>query len=137
MAYRGCLASGNGKIYKRIPVWRKIETTDHPDIPELVRKSSVLVTDYSSVYLDFVYQDKPVVFYQFDKGRFTKDHYSGLLFDQVQFGPVSTDPQGTATNALMAVRGEQQERIGKFFFYHDDKNCERTYECIRKVALSR
>lgn len=125
------------KYIKEFPSGGKIETTGHPDIPELVRESSVLVTDYSSVYLDFVYQDKPVVFYQFDKGRFTKDHYSGLLFDQVQFGPVSTDPQGTAANALMAVRGEKQERTGKFFFYHDDKNCERTYECIRKAVLSR
>jgi hypothetical protein len=36
------------------------------NVSDLIRNSSMLITDYSSVAFDFMYQDKPVIFYKFD-----------------------------------------------------------------------
>lgn len=33
------------------------------DVQELLKKSAILITDYSSVAMDFAYQDKPVLYY--------------------------------------------------------------------------
>lgn len=115
----------------------KVLTAVPPDIAELIRRSSVIVTDYSSVYMDFVYQNKPVVFYQFDKEHFTRDHYSGIFIDPKQFGPVTKGPRKTAENVLLAVNGEGRQDTQGFFFHHDDRNCERTFECIRTAILFR
>ena len=40
--------------------------SDYSDINDLYILSDVIITDYSSVFMDFVYMKKPVVFYQFD-----------------------------------------------------------------------
>ena len=37
------------------------------EVSKAIRTSSMLITDYSSVFWDFIYMDKPVVFYRFDK----------------------------------------------------------------------
>lgn len=45
------------------------------DVQALLRSSSLLVTDYSSVAFDFAYMGKPVVAYQFDRESFHAGHY--------------------------------------------------------------
>lgn len=37
------------------------------DIQELLKSAAVMVTDYSSVFMDMVYMRKPVLHYQFDE----------------------------------------------------------------------
>ena len=41
---------------------------------ELFNTSALMITDYSSVFFDFVYQKKPCIFYQFDKKDFFEKH---------------------------------------------------------------
>ena len=36
------------------------------DIQKVLKESSILITDYSSVFMDFAYMKKPIFFYQFD-----------------------------------------------------------------------
>lgn len=44
-----------------------IEFVDSSKLSDLIKKSSMLITDYSSVWSDFFFQNKPVIFYRFDK----------------------------------------------------------------------
>ena len=46
----------------------------HFDVQELLIESRILVTDYSSVCFDFCYMGKTVIFFQFDKEDFSKNH---------------------------------------------------------------
>lgn len=57
---------------------------------ELFNTSSLMITDYSSVFFDFVYQKKPCIFYQFDKDDFFEKHYKEgeFKFDTMAPGPI-------------------------------------------------
>ena len=59
---------------------------DDYDVQDLLIRSSVLVTDYSSVFFDFAYMGKPVIYYQFDEDEFRKNHYQEGYFSYREHG---------------------------------------------------
>ncbi|MFC2015949.1 CDP-glycerol glycerophosphotransferase family protein, partial [Chloroflexota bacterium] len=60
------------------------------DLQDAIVRSSLLITDYSSVAWDFLYLDKPVLFYQFDVEKFNE--YRGASIDLNDlFGPIARD----------------------------------------------
>lgn len=62
-----------------------IDATDYDDARELCMVADLLITDYSSICMDFVLQDKPTVFYAFDL-----DFYKGardFYFDYSSYVP--------------------------------------------------
>src|SRR5690606_20938139 len=50
------------------------------EIAPLLRQSAVVVTDYSSVYIDALYLDLPVLGFAYDLEHY-RDHQNGLLYD--------------------------------------------------------
>lgn len=50
-----------------------IDCTSYPDMQELLLISDLLLTDYSSSYLDFILMKKPVFFYMPDYSEFMKE----------------------------------------------------------------
>lgn len=108
------------------------------DIQDIMMKSEMLVTDYSSVYFDMAYMDRNIVFYQFDKRRYETEHYSGLLMDHSKFGYVAEDDSDLKEAILNGCRIDgKQEIYGdrmfiyEFFAHHDNGQCYRTYKEIR------
>lgn len=108
------------------------------DVQALLKESAVLVTDYSSVYFDFAYMKKPIIYYQFDEEDFFSRHYAKGYFDYRRhgFGDVCTE-ETTAIAALARIwdnsfqlEGCYAERIRAFFPLHDRNNCERIYHEI-------
>lgn len=56
------------------------------DIYPVLRLADALVSDYSSVYFDFMFTDKPLIFYPYDRDRYlTQDRE--LFFDYESFTP--------------------------------------------------
>jgi hypothetical protein len=51
-----------------------VHLVETDDISSMIRNTSLLITDYSSVAFDFMYQDKPVVFYKFDRDALYLNH---------------------------------------------------------------
>lgn len=45
-------------------------------VNEMLMRCRMLITDYSSVCWDILYQDKPSLFYQFDIGKYNEAHGS-------------------------------------------------------------
>lgn len=113
----------------------------HYDVQQLLKESMLLITDYSSVYFDFAYMQKPVLYYQFDESEYRSHHYSQGYFDYRRdgFGEVVTEE----TELLVLIerylmdgcrlKPEYQKRIEGFFPLHDEKNCERIYAEIQKL----
>lgn len=109
------------------------------DVQSLLKKSSILVTDYSSVFFDFVYMDKPVIFYQFDQNDFFAKHYksSGEVYP---FGNICKyeknlvdEIQETIANNYNLQKDFATET--KTFYKHRDRqNCERVFKTI--IGLS-
>lgn len=113
----------------------KIVTQGEVDVQHLIKESAVLLTDLSSVAMDFAFLHKPVVYYQFDAQRFPPPHADAL-----------TELPGPVLNNLSAViraldeafanggrmLPEYQRRADRFVAYRDTGNCERVFEAIRQ-----
>jgi CDP-glycerol glycerophosphotransferase (TagB/SpsB family) len=57
----------------------------------LLRHADALVTDYSSVYFDYLLLDRPVAFYAFDRERYESERGFYFDYDAVTAGPVADD----------------------------------------------
>lgn len=107
------------------------------DVQELLKESSLLVTDYSSVFFDFGYMHKPVIYYQFDREEFRRSHYQKGYFSYDDgFGPVAFD-----NDALIDYIGEycrngfQMDRkylkkVDEYFVLCDTDNCKRVFDSV-------
>ena len=113
----------------------------HYDVQALLIESAAMVTDYSSVFFDFAYMEKPEVLYQFDQQEYRAHHYSGGYFDYRRdaFGPVTEGMRETADHLIhlmetgCLMEPEYRERVHQFFAYRDRNNCERTVQAIRRL----
>lgn len=113
----------------------------HNDVQQLLMDSAVLVTDFSSVFFDFAYMEKPEVFFQPDEQEYREHHYSKGYFEYCVdgFGPVFTGVEETVSylTQLMetgcVIEQKYLNRIESFFTIKDGKNCERTYNAINNI----
>ena len=111
------------------------------DVQQLLKESKLLITDYSSVFFDFVYMNKPVIYYPFDIKQLRKKHYKEgyFNFSKNAFGKLLTDEEDIVNKIIsydkMNYRIENiyQMRINDFFSLRDTKNCERIYNEIIKL----
>ena len=108
------------------------------DVQTLLMESAMLVTDYSSIYFDFAYMKKPLVYYQFDYEKYRRGQYQeGYFSYEVDgFGPVVKAENDLVKliedgiNNQFVMDEKYAGRVDGFFAYHDDFNCERTYTAI-------
>ena len=113
------------------------------DYQKEFKEAKLLVTDYSSVFFDFAYLRKPVIYAQFDKEKFFNgEHvYDKGYFDYEKdgFGPVCYDYEKTLQTIIeylnndCKIKNQYLEKIDKFYAYNDDNNCKRVYEEILKL----
>lgn len=112
------------------------------DVQDLLINASLLVTDHSSVFFDFAYMKKPVLYYHFDQEQFAKVHSdkSYFDFDKQGFGYVCTNEELNIVNKLInyisndcQMEDKYQKRVDETFKYTDTENCKRNYEAIVKA----
>lgn len=107
-------------------------------VQDLLKESKLLVTDFSSVYFDFGYMRKPVVYFQFDEATFNDEHYTKGYFDYRRdgFGDVCLKIEEAADSIIkiiennFAAEDKYLKRMDVNFIYRDNKNCERIYNRI-------
>lgn len=113
----------------------------HYDVQTLLKESMLLITDFSSVFFDFAYMQKPVLYYQFDEEEYRAKNYAAGYFDYRRdgFGEVVTE-EDALLSLLEQYLGDDcqlkeqyRKRIEGFFPLHDEKNCERIYAEICKI----
>lgn len=112
------------------------------DVQALLIESSVLITDYSSVFFDFAYMGKPEIFFQFDSNEFAANHYKRGYFDYASdaFGLVarSADQVIDELEKILSNDCVMEEpyasRCKKEFAFIDNMNCERTFNAISELG---
>ena len=108
------------------------------DVQNLLLRCSLLITDYSSVFFDVGYMEKPVIYYQFDMEDFRKYSYQEgyFIYEKHGFGPVVKTEEALMEALLTCARNdfrmekEYHDRLDAFFPIRDEKNCERTFQAI-------
>ncbi len=120
----------------------KILSNRNSDIRELLMTSAVMITDYSSVALDFAYMKKPVVYYKFDEERFREAQYAeGYLDDRTAgLGKVCESADGVCDlleeiydRGVGNVTEEFAAAHKAFFPLFDADNSKRIYEAIKAL----
>lgn len=110
---------------------------------DVFAKSSLLITDYSSVSFDFAYLRKPIVYCQFDieavwsKSHIGKEGY--FDYESEGLGEVTHTVDETVLlvkeymESGCNVKERYLERIMKFYEFHDHNNCKRIYDKAIKL----
>lgn len=119
---------------------------DEKSFSEIVSESALFLTDYSSLYNDFIYLRKPVLFYQFDRLEFTEKTGRAQDFrphpDDAP-GPVCFTHEDAVLETLKTIDRsfkmdpKYTERIDNWFLFRDGLNCKRIYEAIQRKVLCR
>lgn len=112
------------------------------DYQTIFSKASLLISDYSSVPFDFAYLHKPVIYTQFDKKEFFKNHTykeGYFSYENDGFGPITYNYKETVDEIIKYIKSDcilqekYKKRIDNFYVFTDKKNCERVYEEIKKL----
>lgn len=124
----------------------RVEIVDNNNVTvhDLLMSTSLLITDYSSVFFDVAYMNKPMIFYQFDYEEFRQKHFSEGYFNYKRdgMGPV-VETQDSLIKTLMGFYDESKgfvntdvylERCKQFFPTHDNHNCERIFNAIKSIT---
>lgn len=114
-----------------------IEYGCQADVYPLMPLCGVLVTDYSSIYLDFLLLDRPIVFFAYDLDDYLKRD-SGMYFDYREFAPgpicFRQDELERAMEQTLGAEGadpfaEKRAQIRAFTHDHvDDQSARRVRE---------
>lgn len=91
------------------------------DTQLLLKYTDILITDYSSVYTDFLLLDRPVVFYCYDKDAYLNKWELNFDYDYVTPGPkvFDSDELIDALEKLMQGRDEyeaERQRVKRVFY---------------------
>lgn len=106
------------------------------------KQGKILITDYSSVFFDFAYLGKPVVYCQFDYDTFFKGQIYDkgyFSYEKDGFGPICYSVDQTVDELIKLINSEHRikkqylDRINSFYKYRENKNCERIYNEIIKL----
>lgn len=120
----------------------KIKSFKDCTVQELLINTDVLITDFSSVFFDYAYMEKPMIFYQFDEERFRAQHYSEGYFsyERDAFGAIVYDEGSLLTELEKILQNgacmedKYKKRVNAFFTLRDKNNSERNYLAIKEIA---
>lgn len=129
-----CFNTNNSRV--------KIADFEHNDVQDLLINSDILITDYSSVFFDYGYMRKPMIYYQFDEAAYRLDHYAKGYFDCTidGFGKVALTENEVIEelNYILengaAADDEYLQRMNSFFEFNDTDNCKRNFEAVLKLV---
>lgn len=118
-----------------------IVNVDDIRVQDLINESCMLITDFSSIFYDFAYLNKPIVYFQFDEDEYYIGHYDKGYFDYRRdgFGPVSINAKDAAQNVSACIKNSftnDQKYNGKcknHFLLRDTKNSIRIFDEIIRL----
>ena len=110
------------------------------DIYSKINIFDILITDYSSIYFDYLLSDKPIIFAPFDYEEYIKRDRE-LYYD---YGAVTPGPKCRNWNEVIQwiekfkenpdLYSKERKKIrDKFHQYQDGKSCERVYDEMQRL----
>ena len=113
-----------------------IKLSTEESYQELFEMGSLLITDFSSVFFDFAYLKKPVIYYQPNDDYHHEKSY--FVYEEMGFGDVIKshddiiDKLDFYINNGCHMEDVYKDNVNAFFKYIDKDNCKRVYNWIKK-----
>lgn len=107
------------------------------DIYPTLKEFDLLITDYSSLYIDFLLLDRPVAFFTYDREDYEKQMGLYEDFDELTPGPhAKTFPKllEVIASSSDTFKQARQEVIQKLFSYQDANASKRVVEKILSLG---
>jgi CDP-glycerol glycerophosphotransferase (TagB/SpsB family) len=117
------------------------EQAQFPDVNQLLPFVDQLVTDYSSILVDFLLLNRPVCFLPYDLEQYNS--YKGILLDYEKTTPgAKAFTQEEFLNHLKIYMEKpqtdekwRQEVCDMYHHHQDGKSCERIYQRLKEICL--
>lgn len=117
-----------------------IELPKDFDIYTILKDADILITDYSSVAYDFLFIDKPLIFYPYDI-KWYKRNVNPFNYDFYKHspGPIANNPYEFFILLKETINGkdnykkERKKELNFWFDYNDSKASERIYKFIKRT----
>lgn len=110
------------------------------DIYPVLKYSDALITDYSSIYFDYLLLDKPILYYPIDlaeyqgKCRGFYEPYENLTAGVKAYNEQELiNAMQDVINGVDSYKDERKALRDRMFKYQDGRNCERVVEFIRSL----
>jgi len=113
------------------------------DPEHVVRESSVLITDYSSIYFDAMYLSRPVFSFAYDQNEYSNQSGDpGFLYPLNEvfpgdicstFNALINKIDAELTKPVQTKSEKYNDIKNKFFKYIDDKNSERIFNRVKEL----
>ena len=118
-----------------------INHNEEVNIQDLLNKTELMITDYSSIFMDIGYRKRPIIYYQFDKEKFREKHLEEGYFSYENdgFGDVLTKQNEVIKkieyyiNNNFEIEEKYSKKMDDFFERKDKNNCKRILEEIEKI----
>ncbi len=113
----------------------------HDAIYEIISGYDMLITDYSSIYFDYLLLDRPIIFAPFDKEAYLqKDRKFYFNYEEVTPGPKAMNWDEVMQQLRIFNKSphnyEDERKLIKdrFHTYQDDQSIQRVYEAILNIV---
>lgn len=111
------------------------------EINEIIREYSIIISDYSGIYVDYLLTNKPIIFAPFDYEKYIKkDRELYYDYDEVTPGPKCKNWKEVLDWIIKLKENpelykDERKRVKKRFHkFVDGKNCERVFKEIIKLT---
>lgn len=118
-----------------------IEYQTTADIYPLLTACDLMITDYSSIFVDYIIQDKPVVFFPFDYDHYVVKNDRPLQFDYSEVTPgkrcftyeeLEDETRRIFLDGIDGYCKERRKVLEKFFDRIDGDSCNRILNYIEQ-----
>jgi CDP-glycerol glycerophosphotransferase (TagB/SpsB family) len=137
----------NSKLYYKPHIRMKninfINTVDNvilcgkdENLTSIIKKTRILITDYSSVAWDYIYTNRHVIFHQFDLHKYVENPGMYIEKDDIIFSRRTFDLDMLINEIEYQLSSSNNCNYdNKYFAYRDHQNCERIYKQIKKLLI--
>jgi len=116
---------------------RIISLSPFIDAYPVLAKSDILITDYSSIYHDYLWKNKPIIFYPYDKDYYAKDRRFIYNYDEITPGPKVNSFTELKSELQMALDGideyETARQNRRTTVFDEEKGCELVVKQLKQI----
>ena len=110
------------------------------EVMDVINQFDLVITDYSSIYFDFLILNKPVLFLPYDLEEYINNVGLNFNFDKVTPGPKPKNQVEfiEEINKLLfdnEYYNEERIEVNKYFNQVSSGNCKRIYDFIEKELI--